>query len=136
MNLEHCERYIAYDYMNGKFLCCHPDLTILTDYLFIEQPDVYSIVPISNLKLFEELQTAILFRLYLSLGGDKTIFETAQQIMSQRLRILDLCRRIAVNLQETKINGFEAGIQAGWVDRQEVKCGYRYQPNSHTPQKV
>jgi hypothetical protein len=53
--------------------------------------------------------------------------------MAQRLRILNLCRRIAVNLQQTEINGFEAGLQAGWVDRQEAKCGYKYLAGSHTP---
>ncbi|MFA6303836.1 MAG: hypothetical protein WC627_12000 [Legionella sp.] len=129
-------RYISYNHQTGHFLAIHSDLTILTDYLFIEQLDVYSIVPVSNSKLFEELPTTTLFKLYLSLGGDKAIFESAREIMAQRLRLLDLCRRIAVNLQETKINGFEAGMQAGFVDRQDCKCGYRYKPNSHIPQKV
>jgi len=130
------DNYISYNYNTGKILAVHSNLTILTDYLHISQPDVYSIVPISNSKLFEELPTAVLFKLYLSLGGDKTVFESAQQIMAQRLRILDLCRKMAVNLQETKINGFEAGLQAGFVDRQDNKCGHKYLAGSHTPQRV
>jgi hypothetical protein len=129
-------RYISYNHQTGQFLACHPDLTVLTNYLFIEQSDYYSIVPISNPKLFEELSTVVLFKLYLSLGGDKTIFESAREIMAQRLRLLDLCRKLAVNLQETEINGFECSIQATYINNLDCKIGYKYQLGSNKPSKV
>jgi hypothetical protein len=128
--------YLAFDYINFKMLACRSDLSVLCDYLYILQTECFTICPVENEKLFEDFSTVGLYKMYLSLGGDKSVYETAQQIMQQRLRLLKECRRLAMDYPTSMVTTYHVSMQASWLEKQDIKKGYQYKHDSLVPKKV
>ena len=127
--------YIAYANDTMTVLYCHNKLSVITDLLHIEQKDNWTIVPLDNANLFRKHTAQELKRLFISLGGDANCFgQTNLYLVHEQIRLE--CIKLARLLPAIIANGYEAEIQAAYVDKQLVKCGYRFSPNSLTPSKL
>jgi len=131
------QNYIAYD-RRVKPLYSHPKINILCDLLHIEQKDNFSIVSLNSLDLFRQHTAQELKKLYLNLGGDSSLFTQAATLYTHHEEIRQECIRLAIALPIVQVNGFEAEMQANWIDRlpADIKCGYRYLAGSNVPAKV
>ena len=130
--------YIAYDNTTFKPLHINDNIAILCDLLHIEQRDNFTIEPICYETFLSRLTTGQIFKLYLNLGGKKSHFKTADEVLNGRTELKNLCRELIKEKEQLK-NGFEIEIQARWIDeglKRGKMCGYRYKPGSYTPVKA
>ena len=130
--------YIAYCNQTMKPLFINDSLTILTDLLHIEQRDNFTIEPTEYETFLSRLTTGQIFKLYLNLGGNKSHFKTADDVLNGRTELKNLCRELIKEKEQLK-NGFEIELQARFID-EELKrgkvCGYRYKQGSFVPVKA
>ena len=124
--------YLAY--RNGsKIVVKHHKLTILCDYLFIEGLNYHNIVPVENEDNFKELGLEGLKILLMNLRGDSILNQGS--IPDGLLR--KECLRLSRLLPDLDINGWNAQLQAAWIEVNGIKnCGYRYNPGGNIPFKI
>jgi len=130
--------YIAYCNQTFTPLHINDNLTILTDLLHIEQRDNFTIEPTCYENFLSKLTTGEIFKLYLNLGGNKSHFKTADDVLNRRTELKNLCRELIKEKEQLK-NGFEIELQARFADeelKRGVKCGYRYKAGSYIPEMV
>ena len=121
-----------------KPLFINDSIAIITDLLHIEQRDNFTIEPIEYETFLSRLTTGQIFKLYLNLGGNKSYFKTAEEVVNGRIELKNLCRELIKEKKQLK-NVFEIELQAKWVDgelKRGVKCGYRYKAGSYIPEMV
>jgi hypothetical protein len=130
--------YLAYQ--NGVVLHCCSDLKIITDLLFIEQRKEFTIQPTDSSAFLAGCSTTDIFKIYLQLGGNSSLFKTAKEIIEQRQQLIQKCRELVLARKGIKYNGFEIEMQAAWVERKLAEghknCGYRYKQGSNIPVKM
>jgi len=127
--------YIAYTNDTLRPLHINSSLTILTDLLHIEQKDNFTIEPIEYETFLSRLTTGQIFRLYLNLGGNKSHFKTADDVLNRRTELKNLCRELIKEKEQLR-NGFEIELQARVIDSLEDKLNYKYQPGKYIPLKI
>lgn len=130
--------YIAFN--KGQVLHTCSDIKILTDLLFIEQYQEFSIQPTESFLFLAGVNTTDIFRIYLQLGGNSSEFKSAAQVVQARQQLIQRCRELVLERKGIKYNGFEIEMQAMYVERQLSKgalnCGYKYSPGSSVPSKA
>lgn len=124
--------YLAY--RNGSTIVVkNQKLTVLCDYLFIEGLNQHSIVPVENEDNFKELGLEGLKILLMNLRGDSIL---DQGLIPDGL-LRKECLRLSRLIPDLDINGWNAQLQAAWIETHSLKnCGYSYNPHSTIPIKL